>query len=149
MGLLDGGIASIFNAAFSALYLDATLHAGTGEPVYGDGGEIVAYIGGGDQPIKVQIDSASEAMRRAEGFAEGDVRLIVLTTYGQATAPVEALHSDDPTLSDGATYSQAPYGSVVAITSDQEITVQGVRYSIQTVERDPALSHWICRGRVI
>lgn len=149
MGLLSGGIARIFNATFSALYLDGVLHAGTGEPIYAGGGEIVGYAGGGDQPIKVQIDSATEAMRQADGFAQGDVRLLILTTYGQAVAPVEVPHSDDAKLSDGSGYSQAPYGSVVTVTSDHEVTIEGMRYSIQSVERDPALSHWVCRGRVI
>jgi len=119
MGLLDGGIARIFNATFSGLYLDGLLHAGTGDPIYAPGGAITGYDGGGDVPIKVQVDSASEAMRRAEGFAEGDVRLIVLAQ------------------------------GVPAITSDHEVTVQDTRYSIQSVERDPALSHWLCRGRAI
>jgi len=118
MGLLDGGIARIFNATFSALYLPATVHAGTGEPIYGAGGTITGYVGS-DTPARAQVDSASEAMRQAEGFSEGDVRLIILAQ------------------------------GVPALTSDHEVTVQGTRYSIQTVERDPALSHWLCRGRVI
>lgn len=147
MGLLDGGIAQIFNSVFSSIYLDATLHAGTGQPIYADGGRIVGYIGGGDQSVKAQIDAATEAMRQAEGFAQGDVRLIILTTYGRPVQLVDVPHSDDATLSDGSEYAQASYGNVVQMTSDHEVTVQGVRYSIQSVERDPAFSHWVCRGR--
>lgn len=119
MGLLTGGIAAIFSGVFSALYLDGLLHAGTGEPIYGPGGAVTGYTGGDDVPIKVQIDSASEAMRQADGFAQGDVRLIILAR------------------------------GMPALTSDHEVTIEGVRYSIQSVERDPAMSHWVCRGRVV
>lgn len=147
MGLLDGGIARIFNATFSALYLDGILHHGTGEPIYDEAGTIVGYSDPGDQPIKVQIDAATDAMRRAEGFAEGDVRLIILTTYGQSDGTTETDHSDGTPYSDGSSYSQATYGYVEQLDSDMEVTVQGVRYRLQSVERDPALSHWVCRGR--
>lgn len=147
MGLLDGGIARIFNSTFGGLYLPAILHAGTGDPIYADGGEIVGYVGGGDQPIKVQIDAATDAMRRADGFAEGDVRLIILTTYGQPGGVALTPHSDETPLSDDSLYQQGSYGHVVEITSDHEVTVQGVKYRLQSVERDPALSHWVARGR--
>lgn len=116
MGLLDGGLAQIFNAAFSPLYLPATVHAGTGEPIFGPAGEITGYDGG-DTPARAQVDAATDAMRRADGFAEGDVRMIV--------------------LSEG----------VDGLTSDHEITVRGARYRLQSVELDAAGSHWVCRGR--
>lgn len=116
MGLLDGGIARIFNATFSTFYLDGILHAGTGEPQYGPGGTIIGYEGG-ESPVKVQIDAATDAMRRADGFAEGDVRLIILAM------------------------------GVPEVTSDHAVTVSGRRYQLQSAERDPALTHWVCRGR--
>ncbi|WP_159975874.1 MULTISPECIES: hypothetical protein [unclassified Novosphingobium] len=116
MGLLDGGLASIFNAAFSGIYLPATLHAGTGEPIYGPGGTITGYEGG-DTPCKAQVDAATDAMRRADGFAEGDCRVIVLAV------------------------------GVGEITSDHEISVKGVRYRLMAAELDAAASHWVCRGR--
>ena len=117
MSLLDGGIARIFNSTFGGLYLPATLHAGTGEPIYDpDTGEIIGYDGG-DTPCKVQIDAATDAMRRAEGFAEGDCRLIILAL------------------------------GLPEVTSDHEVSVSGVRYRLQSAERDPALSHWVARGR--
>ena len=116
MGLLSGGIASIFGSVFGALYLDAVLHAGTGEPIYGPGGTITGYEGG-DTPCKAQVDAATDAMRRSDGFAEGDVRLIILAQ------------------------------GIPEVTSDHEATVAGIRYKLQSAERDPALSHWICRGR--
>jgi len=116
MGLLDGGIAAIFNATFSTFYLDGTLHAGTGEPQYGPGGAIIGYDGG-EWPIKVQIDAATDAMRRADGFAEGDCRMIILAM------------------------------GVPEVTSDHSVTVGAITYLLQSAERDPALSHWFCRGR--
>lgn len=117
MGFLDGDIAELFAGVFGSFYLDATLHAGTGDPIYDDAtGEIIGYEGA-DMPCKCQVDAATDAMRRAQGFAEGDVRLIVLAQ------------------------------GLPELTSDHEVTVQGVRYRLQSVERDPALSHWVCRGR--
>ena len=117
MGLLDGGIAAIFGAAFGGLYLDGTLHRGTGSPIYASGGVITGYGGGGDVAVKVQVDAATDAMRRAEGFAEGDVRIIILA---QGIGPV---------------------------TSDHRITIGATTYSLQAAELDAAASHWICRGR--
>jgi len=118
VGLLDGGLSAVFNAAFAPLYLPATIHAGTGEPIYGPGGTITGYQGG-DTPARAQVDAASDAMRSADGFAEGDVRLIVLSA------------------------------GVGELSSDHEITVNGVRYRLQSVELDAVGSHWVCRGRRI
>lgn len=118
MGLLDGGIASIFNAAFSSIYLDGTLHTGTGTPIYGPGGIITGYAGG-DKAVKVQVDAATDAMRRGDGYAEGDVRIIMLAQ------------------------------GIAAVTSDHRVTVGPVTYSLQSAELDAAASHWICRGRRI
>ena len=118
MGLLDGSISSLFACAFGSLYLPATLHAGTGEPIYGPGGTITGYSGG-KQSAKAQIDAATDAMRRSEGFAEGDVRIIILAQ------------------------------GLDEVTSDMAVTVSGVRYTLQSAERDPAMSHWVCRGRRI
>lgn len=77
MGLLNGQIAEIFAAAFSAVYLDGQLY----RPVeFTDDGK----GGGGDggfaapESVKVQIDAATQAMRATEGFVEGDVRLLML-----------------------------------------------------------------------
>lgn len=116
MGLLNGGIAAVFSAAFSGIYLDGTLHAGTGDPIY-EGSKIVGYAGG-DTPIKVQTDAAGDAVKRDQGFAEGDVALIILA---QGVPPVTSDHA----VTDG-------YGD---------------RYSIERAERDAAASHWVCRGR--
>lgn len=150
MGLLSGGIARIFHSALSGLYLDGTLHAGTGHPIYADGGTIVGYVGGGDQPVKVQTDATGEAVRRDVGFAEGDVTLLVLTTYGSGVADPDTPHSDDAPLSDGAEYAQPAYGQVLKITTDHEITDgYGDRYRIERAALDAARSHYVCRGRLV
>lgn len=118
VGLLDGQIAAVFSAALSGLYLDGTLHAGTGSPVYDASGNITGYTGGGDVAIKVQVDSATDAMRRADGYAEGDCRVIVLAR------------------------------GVSAITSDMELTARAKRWRILSAELDAAASHWTLRARV-
>ena len=119
MGLLDGGIASIFGAALGGLYPDGLLHRdGTG-PIYDDEGNIIGYDGGGDVPIKVQRDACTYAMRQAEGYADGDVALIILAA-----------------------------GLAVAPTTDSQVTDgDGARWMVASVERDAAGSHFMCRGR--
>lgn len=117
MALLDGGIAAIFGAAFSGLYLDATLHSGTGDPVYDGQGNITGYTGAGDVAIKAQVDVATEAMRQADGYAEGDCRIIVLAQ------------------------------GVPAINSDMQVTVREQLWHILSAELDAAASHWVLRAR--
>lgn len=117
MGLLDGGIAAVFSSALSGLYLDATLHTGTGAPIYGTGGAITGYTTSSDVACKAQVDVATEAMRRLEGFAEGDCRIIVLAQ------------------------------GIGTITTDHRITVRGVVWLILAAELDAAASHWTLRAR--
>lgn len=117
MSLLDGGIAAIFGAAFGGLYLSGTLHRGLGEPIYDLEGNITGYGGGADVAVKLQVDAVTYSMRQAEGYAEGDVRIIVLSS------------------------------GIPAITTDHEITARAIKYKIASVDVDPAASHYICRGR--
>lgn len=118
MGLLDGGIEAIFGAAFGGLYLSATLHAGTGEPIYDDDGNVIGFEGG-DTACKAQVDAATDAMRRADGYAEGDARIIVLAQ------------------------------GIGTVDSDNEITVRGKRWRLLSAELDAAASHWVCRARAV
>lgn len=76
--MLDAIIRNAFKANFAPLYGDGILHGDQTTPVYATDGTITGYSDASDIAIKVQRDAASEAMRRAEGFAEGDVRLIIL-----------------------------------------------------------------------
>lgn len=118
MALLNGGLEAIFGAALGGLYLDATLHRDTSAPIYDGEGNITGFGGGADIACKAQVDSVTYAMRQAEGFVEGDVRIIVLSA-----------------------------GLGIALTTDMQITVSGKRWQIASADRDAAASHWICRGR--
>lgn len=118
MGVLDGGVAAVFGAAFGSFYLPATLHRDGSDPIYDNEGNIIGYGGGVDIPCRAQVDAASWAMRQSEGYVDGDVRIIVLTA-----------------------------GLGISITADHQITVQGKRWMIAQPELDAAGSHWVLRGR--
>lgn len=74
MGLLDGGIASLFGQAFGQFYLDGNL---TRTTLIGDdsGGGTASYS---NVAVKVQMDSCTEAMRAQAGYTDTDVRLLIL-----------------------------------------------------------------------
>ncbi|WP_347271629.1 hypothetical protein [Rhizorhabdus histidinilytica] len=118
MSLLDGGIAAIFGAALGGIYLDGQLVRSGAMPIYDNEGNITGYAGGAPIAIKCQVDAATWDMRRAEGYVEGDMRIIVLTA-----------------------------GLGVAITTDHRITAKGATWMIQSVELDAAASHYVLRGR--
>lgn len=119
MGLLDGGLASIFGAAFGGIFLDGLLHRDGTEPEYDDEGNITGYSPAADIPIKVQRDACSYRIQQSSGYAEGDVMLIILAA-----------------------------GLGVKVTTDMQATDGGGdRWMIASAERDAAASHWICRGR--
>lgn len=113
MGLLDGAMAQAFSQAFSSIYLDATLHRAT-LTEDGMGGGSSAFV---DEPVKAQLDSATQAMRSAEGFVDTDQRILVLA-YG-----------------------------VAPITTDDTITLAGHLWSIASVMLDPAGGAYELRGR--
>lgn len=113
MGLLDGGVAAAFSGAFSSFYLDATVHRPT-ITEDGEGGGSIHYA---DEPVKAQLDAATEAMRSSDGYTDKDVRILVLA-HGLAE-----------------------------IDSDCQITLKGVRYSIANPSQDPAGAYWELRGR--
>lgn len=70
----------------------------------------------------VQVDEVTSAMRQAEGYAEGDVRLLVLASGLQA----------------GLTPDMR-----VRVTSGPHAGL----YSVRSAILDVAASHWDCRGR--
>lgn len=114
MGLLDGDLAATFGAAFSGIYLDATLHRAT-ITFNGSGGGSASYA---DEPVKAQLTSTTEAMRSSENYVDSDQRILVLA------------YNIDP------------------ITSEDEITVKGRRWSIADVNQDPAAARYEMRGRL-
>lgn len=118
VSLLNGGIEAIFGAALGGLYLDATLHRDGSDPIYDGEGSITGYAGGAEIPCKAQMDAATYAMRQADGYVDGDVRIIILSA-----------------------------GLAVEVTAEHQIEVAGKRWMIASAERDAARSHWVCRGR--
>lgn len=86
----------------------------------------MAYDGDGnptatvtDYSCRAQVDSATQAMRQAAGYVDSDVAIYVLAHH-----------------------------LAVPVTTDDEITVKGVRRAIASVEQDPAGTYWLCRGQL-
>lgn len=113
MTLLEGDLARVFSTAFSGIYVDATLHRATLTDS-GDGGGTSSFA---NESVKAQLDAATQAMQRAQGFVDSDQRILVLA-YG-----------------------------VAPISTDDEITIAAHRWSIASVTRDPAGAAYELRGR--
>lgn len=77
-----------------------------------------ATVSEADATCKAAVDSASRAMRGEAGYVEGDVAIFVLRAGGPQT-----------------------------ITTDDEITVGGERFMIESVATDIGRTHWVLRGR--
>lgn len=112
MGLLNGGLRTVFGAALAGLYLDALLYP----PDHTSDGKGGGTSGWGS-PIacKAQLDRVTQA--QAQGGVDADQRIIVLAA-----------------------------GLDETITTDHEITVEGVRWAISAVSRDPAQAYYDLRG---
>jgi hypothetical protein len=115
MGLLDGRLAATFAGVFNAFYLDGSLYR-SGYSDDGMGGGSGAGFGP-PEAVKVQLDSASQQMLQADGYVEGDVRILMLA-HG-----------------------------VLPPDTDSEIACGGGRYMIESVGTDPAGSYYELRGR--
>lgn len=93
-----------------------------GTPTLDSGGSITAAGTPVNVDCKVQVDTATDSMRRDAAFVEGDVRLLVLG-----------------------------YGLAQDIDTNCRIDVQGGPYqgvwAVQSVTRDPAGIGFECRGR--
>ncbi|PZR88359.1 MAG: hypothetical protein DI537_23770 [Stutzerimonas stutzeri] len=72
-----------------------------------------------DHPIRGARDACTEAMRREAGYVDTDARLIVLQL-----------------------------GVMAVPNTDDQITLQGQRWSIASVDSDPASTHWVMRGQL-
>lgn len=108
MGLLDGGIAAAFSAAFSSFYLDGTLYRQVGGDDGAGGGSGNGFDTG--SPVKVQIDAATQAMRSADNYVETDQRILVLASG------LDPITTDCEIVADGtrwgiASVAQDPAGS--------------------------------------
>lgn len=83
------------------------------------GSKAVVYA---EAPCKAQVDEVTWSMRQEAGYTAGDVRIIILAATLTGAEPAD----------------------------DDQITVEGyARYSLASVTRDPAGSHWIARGSEI
>jgi hypothetical protein len=118
MSLLDGGGAALLARIFSPLYLPGRVY--TNLTVYDRYGEPSTVVNA--TPCRIQIDAMTEAMRAAEGAADGDRRAIVLAGEGLA------LDTDAEVSADSGPYS-------------------GSRWLVMSIDRDPLGSYWQCRVR--
>lgn len=116
MGLLDGGLQSVFYNAFAPIFLTATLYPVT--TIDGEGGEITEVEGSGIS-VKAVKDRATEAMRGAGDYTTDDVSLIILQKgVGVALASGMILE-----WTDGTRYRLGT-----------------------PIDADPANATWTCRG---
>lgn len=114
-------IANGFSAAFGGPFHDALLHY-AGTPELDAGGSITSPGMPSAVNCRVQVDMATEAMRRDADFLERDVRLLIIGPALLTTEPdVEVM--------------AGPF--------------TGQRYSLRAVGRDPAGIGWECRARAI
>lgn len=74
MGLLDGGLANIFSAALSGIYLGAVLHRWSSTDD-GQGGGTSSFA---DEAVKAQLDATTQAQRQETGYVDSDQRILVL-----------------------------------------------------------------------
>lgn len=76
MGLLDGGIASIFGKVFAGLYLPATLRRQVRTETEDGSVTVETEL----YACRAQLDAVTEAMRQAPGYTKNDVAIYVLTS---------------------------------------------------------------------
>lgn len=74
MGLLDGGLQTIFGNVFGPLLLDATLHKAS--QFFDDGGSVLESFN--NYPCKAMEETVSAVVRAQAGIPAKDVRFIVL-----------------------------------------------------------------------
>lgn len=120
MNLLDGGIASSFASIFGAYFLDGTLIHVTREE-QADGDVVTSET---EAPIKLQVDQLSEVARQAAGYTQEEQRIIVLQVNPDGTRPPKP-------------------------TTDDEISQGEQRWTVASVDADPANSQWIIRGQAV
>lgn len=109
------------SAMYGGPYYDALI-LDKGEAVFDDGGSIITPGTPTTRTCQAQVDTVTQDMRREEGFADGDVRILVLAD----------------TLAGG-------------ISLDNSIEVLGGAHAgawqIQTISRDPFGIYYELRGR--
>lgn len=81
MGLLDGGIATIFASVFGQYFLDGQLRQNAVWVPDGMGGGSFTDVA--PIPVKYQEDQVSEETRVSGGYSQDDVRFLILQVPGQ------------------------------------------------------------------
>lgn len=73
-----GNLQAALTGALNGLLPSGLLHTDS-SPIYDEGGAITSG-GGDDIAIKVQRDVATYAMQQSDGYVDGDVRLIIVSS---------------------------------------------------------------------
>lgn len=118
VGLLKGGAKALFGELLSPLYLRATLTDRTAS--YGGDGTL--QMAPAERDCLVRVDSATQRMREAEGYALTDRAIYILAT---------SLAGE--------------------LTTDAEIEIfegdyAGSTFGIGSIDRPPGASYFLCRG---
>ena len=111
-------IAQAFSEGADGPFVDGVVISALTNPIYDGEGRITGYDGASNRWCRVQIDAATDAMRRAEGYNDGDVALIVLAR-------------------------SVPGG----LTTDHRIWAKDETWMLASVTLDTLGSHYVCRGR--
>jgi hypothetical protein len=115
-------IAASISARFGGPYVPGRVIDQTGQ-VFDDGGSIADPGAAVVRNCMVQVDVATEAMRQAEGYAEGDARFLILASGLSGTINTDA--------------------------TVQVLMGPGFgTWMVASVSRDPMGVYWDCRGRL-
>lgn len=124
MTLLGGDLAALFGELLAGEYLPGSLRANI--DTYDERGNLAR--GGEPVECRVQVESATETMRQAEGYTADDVAVFVLAKPGGALPDIDALNSNHE-----ITVLAGPYaGSAFKVGAP--------------ISRDPGAAYWLCRG---
>lgn len=119
--MLDGALASVFGAAFGGFYLPGRVLL-PGARQFDSGGSIIPGAPEVSVDCRVQVDAVTERMRQSDGYADRDMRLLILSA-----------------------------GLAAEVTTDCRVEVlQGPHaglWLVASVDRDPAGAYFDCRGR--
>jgi hypothetical protein len=113
MGLLDGGLRSVFGAAFGGIYLDASLYRIVRTDA--ENGDVTEAPEAGEA-VKVQIDKVTEQMKGLDRYTARSMRLLMLQV--------------------------GPDGVVARPNTDAEVSVGADRWAVSDVSSDPGNTYW-------
>jgi len=119
LGFLNGGASALFGSLLGGTYLPATVAGVASETMVAGKLQRTAAE---PRTCRVQVDSATERMRSAEGFTEMDRAIYVLSASLEGDLDTGA----EITVLDGA--------------------YAGVAFRVASVDRDPVAAYWLCRG---